>query len=388
VREAEKRLRRLPDRPAPREADAAERAWRVVEAAYSERTGPAARRRPGVRAALAAAVVAVGLGVALTPAGAKVGDWIEDRLSSDAPTTRPAFAGLPRGDEVLAVGENGAWVVAPDGALQRVGSFSEAGWSPRGLHVVGVRGRRLAAVTPTGTVKWTLWRRRALRRPAWSRGEGFRIAYLEGETLRVVAGDGTGDRLVRRRAAPVTPAWRPARHRGPEYVVTYARPGGLIETVDADTGRRLWRRRAAGHVIALAWSRDGERLVTLTEGGLGVYDRRGRRLLTKRITEARALALHPSGRRAAVTVARRAGTQVLGVRLTAGGRPRLLDGGQGRVDGIHWSPDGRRLLVAWRDADQWVLLGPGRRVRPLPGVSGELGAGGGFPRVAGWCCPG
>jgi hypothetical protein len=24
----------------------------------------------------------------------------------------------------------------------------------------------------------------------------------------------------------------------------------------------------------------------------------------------------------------------------------------------------------------------------MPDVSGELGAGAGFPRVAGWCCPG
>ena len=382
VRDAESRLRRLPDRPAPRESEAADRAWRVVEAAYAERPPRAPRRRTALRFALAAAVVAVGLAAALTPAGAKVGDWIQERLSSDAVTEVPAFAGLPAGGKVLAVSGEGAWVVYPDGDLRRVGSFSEAGWSPHGLHVVGVRGRRLEAVAPPRTLKWSLARPRAVHHPAWSPGDGFRVAYLEGRTLRVVAGDGTDDHLVRRGAAPVTPAWRP---RG-GYVLTYAGVGGLIETVNADTGRRLWKRQAAEPPLALAWTGDGRRLVALSARALRVYDRRGRLLLVKRLQGARALALHPSGKRAAVTVAGRAGTGVLAVRLRAERRPHLLVTGLGRVDGIAWSPDGRRLLVASRDTDQWLLVVPGRRVRALSGVSGELGAGAGFPRVAGWCC--
>jgi hypothetical protein len=85
-----------------------------------------------------------------------------------------------------------------------------------------------------------------------------------------------------------------------------------------------------------------------------------------------------------VTVAARSGTRVLEL---AGGRPpRLLSAGPGRVEGIDWSPDGRRLVVAWREADQWLLLGPRGQVRALPGVTGEFGDGAGFPRVAGWCC--
>jgi hypothetical protein len=380
VRDAESRLRRLPDRPAPRESEAADRAWRVVEAAYAERPPRAPRRRTALRLALAAAVVAVGLAAALTPAGAKVGDWIQERLSSDAVTEVPAFAGLPAGGEVLAVSDEGAWVVYPDGALQRVGSLSEAGWSPHGLHVVGVRGRRLAAVTPTGTVKWTLARPRAVHHPAWSRRQGFRVAYLEGRTLRVVAGDGTDDHLVRRGAAPVTPAWRTG------YVLTYAAARGRIETLEVDSGRRVWARRVADRPIGLAWTADGRRLVSLSATGLRVYDRGGRLVLVKRLQGARALALHPSGRRAAVTVAGRGGTGVLAVPLRAERRQHLLVTGLGRVDGIAWSPNGRRLLVASRDTDQWLLIGPGRRVRPLSGVSGELGAGAGFPRVAGWCC--
>jgi hypothetical protein len=382
--ETDRRLRRLPDRSVPGEAEAADRVWRVVEAAYAERPPRAPRRRLGLRLALAAAVVAVGLAAALTPAGAKVGDWIEERLSSDADMALPAFAGLPEGGEVLAVSDSGAWVVYADGGLQRVGSFTEAGWSPHGLHVVGVRGHRVAAVTPTGTVKWTLARSRAVHHPAWSPGDGFRVAYLAGGTLRVVAGDGTEDHLVRRGAAPLTPAWRPGRG----YVLTYSRAGGLIETVNADSGRRVWARRAAERPAALAWTRDGERLVALAAGALRVYDRGGRPVLVGRLPGARALALHPEGRRAAVTVAGRGGTRVVAVPLTARRRPRPLVTGLGRVAGIAWSPDGRRLLVASGDTDQWLLIGPGRRVRPLSGVSGELGAGAGFPRVAGWCCAG
>jgi hypothetical protein len=96
---------------------------------------------------------------------------------------------------------------------------------------------------------------------------------------------------------------------------------------------------------------------------------------------ARELALHPSGKRAAVVV----GNGALDVPLD-GARPSLLF--QGNVDGLAWSADGRRLLLGWRDTDQWLLFGPGRRKRALNGVSRELGSAGGFPRVAGWCCAG
>jgi hypothetical protein len=386
----EERLRsRLRDQPLPGEGEAAARSWPVVEAALAERSPTSPPRRLVLRLALVAALLCVGLVAALTPAGAEVGDWIGDRFADRSDSAAPAFAGLPPGESVLAISRTGAYAIDPDGGSQRLGSFSAAGWSPRGLHMVGVDGRRLTAVDPTGIVKWTLARRSRVHHPAWSTGLGYAVAYLEGPTLRVVAGTGdpATDRRVRRGAAAVTPAWRPHSDR----VLAYATHAGAIETADVVTGRRrtLWRAPtgSSGAPVALAWSRDGRRLVVLSSRSVTVLRGSGRALRTVALPgHARELALHPSGRRAAVAVGG-AGPRVLEVPLRGAGRPQQLF--QGDVAGLAWSRDGRRLLLAWRDADEWLLLGPGGRVRrALHGVSAELGAAGGFPRVAGWCCSG
>lgn len=382
---------RLRNEPMPGEAEAAARSWPVVEAALAEREpsagprgGGAHRRRAALRLALVAALIGAALATALSPAGAAVGDWIGDRFTSTDKRAAPAFAGLPEGGSVLALTGTGAYAIRPDGGSRRLGSFSDAGWSPRGLHVVGVDGRRLIAVTPRGTVKWTLARRHRLHNPAWSRGLGFAVAYLEGATLRVVDGKGNPDtdRPLRRRVAPVTPAWRPHSDR----VLAYATGRGGIETIDVDTGRALWRaageRVAFGPPRALAWSRSGRRLVALSSRKVTVFDASGRVLHTIDLPgSARELALHPSGERAVVVV----GTRVLGLRLSRAGAPpaQLF---QGDVDGIAWSRDGRHLLLGWRGAGEWLVLGPGARIRPLHDVSRELGTADGFPRVAGWCC--
>ena len=377
---------RLRDGPLPGEAEAAARSWPVVEAALAEHApGVPTRspRRAAVRVALVAALLAAGLAVALSPAGAAVGGWIGDRLTARDTRSAPAFAALPRGGSVLAISRMGAYAVRPDGSTRRLGAFSEAGWSPHGLHVVGVEGRRLVAVDPAGTVKWTLTGRHAVHHPAWSTADGFAVAYLEGRSLKVVAGNGdpTTDRVLRRDAAPVTPAWHPDSDR----VLTYATTAGAVVTLNVETGRTIARSPVAAPLAAprsLAWLRGGHRLVALSSHSLTVLDAAGHVRRTIALPGvARLLALHPSGERAAVVVGRR----VLGVRLT-GGSPRQLF--QGNVDGIAWSQDGRRLLLGWRDADQWLLLGPGGRIRALHGVSRELGSAGGFPRVAGWCCAG
>lgn len=380
---------RIREQPLPGEAEAAARSWAVVEAALAARTPARRSRRPrrlALRFALVTAALCVGLVAALTPAGAEVGDWIGDRFADRADPTRPAFAGLPTGASVLAISRSGAYAVHAEGT-RRLGSFSEASWSPRGLHVAGVDGHRVVAVDPAGTQKWSVTRPARVHDPAWSTGDGFFVAYLEGHTLRTVGGNGAGDGALRRHAAPVTPAWRP--HAG--HALVYVREGGGLEAVDVDSGATLWRavgRMGPERTSQLAWSLDGRRLAALSVRALTLLDANGRVLRTVELPgRAREVALHPSGSRAAVVVAGAAGRRVLDVPLIGSGSPKQLF--QGDVDGLAWSRDGGRLLLAWRDADQWLLLGRDGRVRTaLHGVSAELGAAGGFPRLAGWCCSG
>lgn len=370
---------RLRDQPLPGEAEAAARAWPAVEAALSDRAPRRPRRRAPLRLALVAALLGTVLLTVLSPAGA----WIEDRFAGDDRSSRPAFAALPEAGSVLAISRSGAYAVDSDGSFRRLGAFSGAGWSPHGLHVIGVHGRRLTAVDPKGTPKWTLARPSRVHRPAWSLGEGFAVAYLEGTALRAVGanGDPATDRRLRRRAAAVTPAWRP----GSDRILAYATAGGAVETLDIETGRRVWR-AASGGTRSLSWTSDGRRLVALSSRAVTVIGPGGRRLRRIHLPgEARELALHPSSGRAAVVLGGRSGARVLELPLS-GGSPDLLF--QGSVDGLAWSDDGRHLLLGWRATGQWLVLGPGDRIRALHDVSEELGAAGGFPRVAGWCCPG
>jgi hypothetical protein len=392
----ERMLEQMRQAPLPGEAEAAARNWPLVEAAFAEhaagsmdRSGGGGRR-PLLRLALVTALVAAGLAAALSPAGAAVGDWIGDRLGDEPDRGTPAFAALPKGGSVLAISGTGAYAIRPDGNTRNLGPFTEAGWSPRGLHVVGADGRRLTAVDSVGTIKWVLARPGRVHNPAWSTDQGFVVAYLEGAALRAVAGNGdpATDRVLRRDAAPVTPAWQPHSDR----VLTYARAGGAIETLDVVTGRSMWRAPAPASMPAraLAWSANGRRLVVLSPRSLTELDASGRVVRTIPLPGvARELALHPSGRRAAVVVSRGAETSVLELSLReAGTAPATRQLFQGDLDGIAWSADGRRLLVGWRGAGQWLLIGPGERIRALHGVAAELGVRGGFPRVAGWCCAG
>src|SRR5204862_17785 len=140
------------------------------------------------------------------------------RVRRNGRGARPPHAGAPRPARLAPPPR---LLAGRDGAKRLLGRYTTASWSPHGLFEVAVHGHELAALDPKGNVRWSLERDGVVRDPRWS-PDGYRIAYRAGSSLRVVAGDGTGDHLLARDIAPVAPAWRP----GGDHVLAYVTPAG------------------------------------------------------------------------------------------------------------------------------------------------------------------
>lgn len=392
----EKRVREAMRQAAAPDADGAdERAWRVVSAAYEEDRRKRMRRRPRrvwARPAVALAALSAAFAVALTPPGEAVGDWIADTLGPAAAPSQPVLTSLPTGGRLLVTSRQGPWIVQRDGSKRRLGAYDEAGWSPGGLFVVATSGRQLVALEPDGDVRWTLARPGLVKAPVWS-PDGFRIAYSSGEDLRVVAGDGTGDAKVGSDHAIRTTAWRP----GSDHVLAWASASGRVVVVQTDSGRTLWRTRAGEVPRSLAWTADGERLVAVFAGRVEIFGADGRRIRTVSVpadSRAASAAMHPSEPRLGLVAHRPTAdrSEAVTVDLRSGQTSRLF-AGQGRFGAPAWSPDGRWLLLPWRDADQWLFLRSNRvsRIEAVSNVSRQFDPGGtgpaAYPRLSGWCCP-
>jgi hypothetical protein len=286
----------------------------------------------------------------------------------------PALFSLPASGRLLVVSGDGPWVVQPDGSKRRVGDWTDASWSPFGRFVVGSRPNELAALEPDGSVHWTLARPR-VSSPRWGGSRtDTRIAYLSGNRLHVVAGDGTGDVELcgGAAAARVAPAWRP----GGEHVLAYVTAQGRVQVVNVDRCSVSWRSASFSRPRLLTWSADGTRLLLVTADRVVVF-RGGPHPVAVPVHGVIGAAFDPRGSR--VALARR--DDVL---LLDDGRLTRAFAGAG-LSGVAWSPDGRWLLVPWRDADQWVFLRVtgARRIRAVSNVSRQFGT---FPRLAGWCC--
>ncbi len=211
----------------PNEHEARERAWTVVQAAFAERA-PAPQMRswwPGAALAVALAVLA-GL---LSPPGRAVLDDVRGFIGVES---EPALFSLPAPGRLLVIADSGAWVVDQDGSKRLLGPYDAASWSPFGRFVVATRANELVALEPDGEVRWSL-AREDVAFPRWGGTRtDTRIAYLSGGELRVVAGDGRGDRRLDASAATSAPVWLP----GPGHRLAYARRDGSVRIVDADTG--------------------------------------------------------------------------------------------------------------------------------------------------------
>jgi hypothetical protein len=370
------------------EGAAEDRAWRVVAAAgVAGVDRPVRRRRHRWRAAQVALVAAL-IALVVSPAGASVRHWVADRIEPGAPHAVPVLSSLPGHGSLLVDSARGPWVVHPDGSKRLLGDYGEASWSPHGLYAVVTRGHELAAVEPDGTPRWTLTRPGHVELARWNGPDGFRIAYLEGRALRVVDGDGTGDRFIAGGAAAVAPAWR----SGPGHEVAYATERGAVVALSADSRRRIFATSPSAGILSLQWS--GARLLVTRDDRVELLDARGKAVWTwtpPAGSHVRSATAAPGGDRVAVVTTDEGTSRVL---LVAKAHPsRVLFAGPGSFAAPRWSPEGRWLLLPWASADQWLFLEPGGGTGKLHAVAHlakQFSPGdpttARFPSVVGWCC--
>jgi hypothetical protein len=390
MNEADLRQKLLSVQP-PDELAAERRSWGVVRAAWETRESlPAERRLRPILAGGLIAVAAVLGAVALTPAGGAVGGWIKDVVVG-RPDARPALDSLPAPGSLLVSSAQGIWVVHPDGSKRRLGDYQQASWSPRGLFVAATGGHQLVALEPDGDVRWTVSRPQPVSDARWLPGTGFRIAYRAGPSLRVVGGDGEGDRLLAPSIAPVAPAWQPVD----EHVLAYVDRAGRINVVGADDRRERWQTKRARPAHGLEWSRDGKWLLAWSSNLIRVYGSGGRLdtaiRVPKRLHAVLAATFRPGTRTIAYTVFEKKTGKSSAILYKRNSIERFS--GLGRFRDLIWSPDGKWLLVSWPSADQWVFLeipGGVRRIDAVGNITAEFdpgAVGAAFPRVAGWIVP-
>ena len=200
---------------------------------------------------------------------------------------RPALTSSPAPGVLLVNATIGPWLVRADGSTRLLGPWSEGSWSPQAKYVVGHAGHRLAAVDPNakGAVRWSLARSGAVHAARWA-PDGFRVAYLNGRELRVVAGDGTGDAVLRhgRHDPARVAARRQIRARLLDARRPHrARPDGLGGDALADGSARardparlVGGRRAParpGRALARAFTADGRKLWEIGPAGRPVRRR-------------------------------------------------------------------------------------------------------------------
>jgi hypothetical protein len=393
----------LREAPIPVPLEAERRGLAVVEAAYGEhgQGGPALGvRRPSLpRLALVLGIVTLLAAVLLSPAGAAVRDWVGDVVETSAPKPEPELSGIPGGGRLLVQSAIGPWVVQPDGSRRLLGDYEVATWSPRGLFLAVAGGRTLSAVEPDGTPHWSLTAAARVADPRWA-PSGERIAYRAGRELRIVAGDGTGDRLLARSTAPVPPAWSPWGDAGLAFAAT-----GELRIVNSETGEGLAAAPALPDLTRLDWGAGGTAILEASPRALRLREVQARKVTPGlALSEARTLPLPPGvsltgaalapdrqAVAAVVTHWRQHGTTSEVLVFPPGGEePRSLLTVPYSLGEVAWSPDGRRLLVAWPGADQWLFLPVGRgKPRAVADISRAFSPDGrptSFPQVEGWCC--
>ena len=364
----------------PGEYEAGDRAWRIAAAAFAGRQPAPQRSRRKLAAAFAIVVVGSAVVAVVSSPGQALLRSIRETIGVRG--AQPALFWVVTPGRLLVHSDDGAWVVQSNGARRRLGAYTSASWSPHGLYVAATHRNELVALTPRGEERWAL-ARPAVRFPRWAgTAADTRIAFLTKSRLHVVRGDGTRDldECGEPAAARVAPAWRP----GGGFVLAFATTRGRVEVLNADACSLRWISPPGPVPKRLMWSSDGTQLLVLSPHGLRVFDARGKVVAQDdpsegtRDTDATFL---PGTRQVAVVLVRGAQSDVLLL-----GSGRSLFHVAGRLGQLEASPDGRWLLVAWPDADQWVFVPVrGGRIRAVANVSAQFRSQS-FPRIEGWCC--
>ena len=337
------------------------------------------RRSGRLALALVPALAAVVAVAALSPPGRAVFQRVREAVGVEHAVSQLGALPAPGRLLVVAPGRGGAWLVEASGLRRSLGAYDDVQWSPHGLFLVATRPDALVALDPRGRARWVL----PAAHPALPRWEGTRtdtrIAYLSAGGLRVVAGDGTGDRLLAPHAARVAPAWDPARL----HTVAYA-SGRAVVLRTAD-GRLVWRTTLDVAPTGLSWSADGRFLAVDGAHRIDVLDARGKLVHTVSLLGATRLsaAFQPGTHRLAVSIRRAHRSEIRLVDLDRLGAEPLLFAGPGTFGDVAWSPDGAWLLVPWPTANQWLFV-HGTHVRAVGNIRAQFGPA--AQLGSRWCC--
>jgi hypothetical protein len=374
--------------PIPGQAEAEARAWAVVSRAHEEqelRPMPRQRGRLILVAAAAAASAAL-VGVTVSIAGSEIVHSVREAVGLKK--AMPALTALPAPGRLLVSSAEGPWIVQTDGSKRLLGGYLEASWSPHGLYVAVTRRTELLAVDPHGTVHWSVVRGSKLSLPRWA-PDGYRIAYLEGSTLRIVNGDGTGDRGFADAVGHVAAAWRPSLTH--EHVLAFSSASGELELYAVDTNDLYARHQLPSAPRQLLWSQDGTRLVALAARTISLFDHNGKAVGSIHLAhDAVAAAFWPHSHHLAVILrGARSNAVLFNVDRPASPAQEIF-GGAGHFGALAWSPDGRWLLLTWPTADQWVFIGANnQRIAAVSAIASQFSPGSRqvvFPTLEGWCC--
>ena len=310
--------------------------------------------------------------------------------------SQPALVELPAPGRLLVLSPEGAWVVKEDGSKRLLGAYEDASWSPRGLYVIATQGRQLVAIDPeSGEPRWSLSRTEPVSDPRWSGGGlDTRIAYRAGDTLHVVAGDGSPDSVVADGVAPLAPAWMPTRTSLPTPTQR--------ATCASSTRIRVGSSGAQGPSRASAsWRSSGTGLPSRPGRGFSssAGGRKHRSSGCQRVMSCSTRCCCPTAECSTRTTTPGRTRPRCSARIARWPEPA----GSCRTHGCSKARDGSRtssplpdlawIAAGWPAADQFLFKSAPRRLGKVDAVSnvtGEFSPGGGtgaFPIILGWAQP-